>query len=300
MQFRHKFFSRDFLIGVLVGCIALSAGWAFTKSDFNPASYPPQDLHWTPDLRALWAPFVTSRHPLIVSIEDPLFFEFQSHPSIFFRSRSMNEWGDFDKSSELRTIALQHTEAAVQPSRYFTTFGEVEAALLLGRLLGPQVEVLSLSRSSELTWNQMANNDVLFVGVQYSFFKQIKDLPIEPQLNPTDTGVIDSHPAAGGPAFYADQYGAGASDQDLVYSLVTHLPGPSGSTEVESFTSNRSAGYVAAVQSFTRPESAKAIMEKLNEAGGGRLPRYYQVLLRVTSKDSVPINVECVLARALH
>lgn len=296
----RRLLSLDFLIGVLVGWIVLVAGWALTESQLKHASDPAPDLHWTPELRALWAPFVKSAHPLIVSIEDPLFFEFQSHPSIFFRNRSMNEWGDFQKSSELRTIAMEHTNAVVQPSRYFTTFGEVEASLLLGRLLGPHVQILSLSRSSELTWNQMANNDVLFVGVQYSFFKQITDLPIVPQLNPTDTGVIDSRPAPGKPNVYADQYSAPTSDQDVVYSLATHLPGPSGTTEVESFTSNRSPGYVAAVQWFTDPGSAKTLVARLKNLGGGKIPRYYQVLLKVTSKDGVPIDVAYVLRRALQ
>lgn len=296
----RRFFSRDFLIGVLVGCIVLASVWTFTESGIRHASDSQPDGHWTPELRALWAPFVQSKHPLIVSIEDPLFFEFQSHPSILFRNRALNDWADLQKSPELRTIAMKHTNVAVQPSRYFTTFGEVEASLLLGRLLGPRVQILSLSRSSELTWNQMANNDVLFVGVQYSFFKQIKDLPLEPQLNPTDMGVVDSHPAPGELSFYADQYATSTNDHDVVYSLITHLPGPSKSTEVESFTSNRSPGYVAAVQWFTDPESARAAVAKLKDIGGGKMPRYYQVLLRVTSKDGVAIDVTYVLGRALH
>jgi len=296
----RRFFTPDFLVGVLVGCIVLASVWTLTESRIKHAGDSRLDGHWTPELSALWAPFVQSAHPLIVSIEDPLFFEFQSHPSILFRNRSLNDWADLQKSPELRTIAMKHTNVAVQPSRYFTTFGEVEASLILGRLLGPRVQILSLSRSSELTWNQMANNDVLFVGVQYSFFKQIKDLPIEPQLNPTDMGVVDSHPAPGEPNFYADQYATTTNDQDVVYSLITHLPGPSKSTEVESFTSNRSPGYVAAVQWFTDPESARAAVARLKDIGGGKIPRYYQVLLRVTSKDGVPIDVTYVLSRALH
>jgi hypothetical protein len=293
-----RLFSFNFFFGLLAGCLLFFAVWsvvhlASAKShDPAPAVSP-----WSPALRALWAPFVQSKHPLIVSIEDPLFFEFQTNPSIFFRNRSMNAWGDWQRSSELRTIAMKHTTAAVQPSRYFTTFGEVEASLLLGRLLGPRVQILSLSRSSELTWNQLANNDVLFVGVQYSFFKQINDLPIAPQLTATNKGVTDSHPAPGHPAFYLDQFPPGG--ENTVYSLVSRLPGPSGLTEVESFTSNRSAGYVAAVRWFTDPDCAAPLVAKLRDAGGGRIPQYYQVLLKITSKDGVPTSVSYLLARPL-
>jgi hypothetical protein len=293
-------FSRQFLIGVLVGCVILGCGWLFAQfAGAHPKKLEAAPATWTPEMQTLWAPFVKSQRPLIISIEDPLFVQFDSNPGVFYRDRSKNTWSDLQRSTALRTIAMEQTSRQVQPSRYFTSFGEVEASLLLGRLLGPHVEIFSLSRSSELTWNQMANNNVLFVGVQYSFFKQMKDLPITSQLVPTNKGVANLQPAPGEPAVFVDRVSKASAEEGVVYALVTHLPGPSGSTEVESFTSNRAAGYVAAVQWFTEPNSAKLLVEKLKRAGGGTMPRYYQVLLKITCKDGVPTEISYVLGRAL-
>ena len=84
------------------------------------------------------------------------------------------------------------------------------------------------------------------------------------------------------------------TETGVVYALVTHLPGPLGSNEVDSFTSNRSAGYVAAVQAFSDPKFAATVVEKLKAASGGHMPRYYQVVLRVRFRDDVPTETTCV------
>lgn len=296
----RRLFSLDFLLGVAVGVAILAGGWYFSRSVTRQPRSAESTAGWTPDLQALWGPFVKPDHPLIVSIEDPLFLQLNSNPGVFYRDRSINEWADARSSPAVRTIAVDHTGAPVQPSRYFTSFGEVEVSLLLGRLLGPQVQILTLSRSSQLTLTQMENNDVLFVGVQYNFFKQIQDLPVQPQLNPTIMGIIDSHAPSGGAQAYLDQYTTAPVEQGITYALVTRLPGPSRSTEVESFSSNHAAGYLAAVQWFANPNSASLLVQRLKNVNGGKMPRFYQVLLRVTCKEGVPTEISYVLGRVLQ
>ncbi|WP_260737255.1 hypothetical protein [Tunturiibacter lichenicola] len=254
---------------------------------------------WTAELETLWAPFISSRRPLLVSIEDPLFVELRSSPGTYYRDRSLNQWGEVEKSKPIQILGKALNNPDIQPSRYYTAFGEVEASFLLGRLLGPHVQLFSLSKSSQLTWQQLADNDVLFVGVQNLFFDQVQGLPIEPQLIPELEGIRNPRPAAGEPAFFADQYVTAPTEQGVVYALVTHLPGPGGSNQVESFTSNRSAGYVGAVQWFTSPESAKVLVQKLTASGNGHMPSYYQVLLKVRFKDDVPTETTYVLSREL-
>ena len=67
-----------------------------------------------------------------------------------------------------------------------------------------------------------------------------------------------------------------------------------------SFTSSRSAGYVAAVQWFTDPALARLLVAKLSEASGGQMPRYYQVILKVKFRDDVPTETAYVMSRVLH
>lgn len=65
---------------------------------------------------------------------------------------------------------------------------------MFGRLLGPHAQNLSLVRTSQLSWKQLADNNVIFVGVQNLFFNQLRG-PIEPQLIPELEGIRNVNPA---------------------------------------------------------------------------------------------------------
>jgi hypothetical protein len=295
----EKSISIRFLSGLLLAAALIAVGFMLFRFAW-PHSKEAASEAWTGDLQTLWAPFMSSRRPLIISIEDPLFVELRSNPGIYYRDRSLNRWADVQNSEPIHVLGKALKNPDIQPSRYYTAFGEAEASFLLGSLLGPHVQLFSLSKASQLTWQQLADNDVVFVGVQNLFFEQVQGLPIEPQLIPELGGVRNPHPGAGEPALFSDQYVTAPAEQGVVYALVTHLPGPGRSNEVESFTSNRSAGYVGAVQWFTSPEFAKVLVQKLTSSAQGRMPRYYQVLLRVRFKDDVPTETTFVLSRELR
>lgn len=254
----------------------------------------------TPELATLWEPFVQSKRPLIISIEDPLFAEMRSNPGVYFRDRSMNDWKDVLNSPAVKTLTSALKRTDIQPSRYYTAYGEVDASFMLGRLLGPYEQNFSLVKTSQLSWQQLADNNIVFVGVQNLFFDQLGGMPITPQLIPELAGIRNTHPLPGELSLYADRYSTAPSEEGMMYALVTHLPGPLGHNDVESFTSVRSAGYVAAVQWFTDPGFARVLVSKLKAANGGKMPRYYQVLLKVEFKDNVPTETTYVLSRVLH
>jgi hypothetical protein len=256
---------------------------------------------WTPELEDLWGPFLASKRPLIVAIEDPLFVEVQWGSGIYYRDKSLNHWNDVSTSPAVVALRNALHNPKIQPSQYYTAFGEVDVSFLIGKLLGPRVQNFSLVKISDLSWQQLADNNVLFVGVQNLFFdEQLQAMPIEAQLLPVFEGIRNVHPKAGEPALFADQFSTAPSEEGVAYALVTHLPGPLGSNDVESFTSNRSAGYVAAVKAFADPSFARVVVDRLRQTSGGRMPRYYQVLLKVKFKDEVPTETTCVLTRELR
>jgi hypothetical protein len=293
-------FPAKFLVGLLLAIAILACGLFFTwPTLFKHPNDSALAAGWTPELQDLWGPFVTSSRPLIVSIEDPLFVELRSKPGIYYRDRSLNQWKGMQNAPALKVIRKALNNPDIQPSRYYTAFGEISASFLLGRLLDSHAQVFSLSRASQLTWQELADNNVIFIGVQNLFFDQIQGLPIEPQLSAELDGVRNPHPAPGEPDFFADQYTTAPTEQGVVYALVTHLPGPSGNNDIESFTSNRSAGYVGALKRFTDPNFAIVLTQKLKGVAAGRKPRYYQVLFRVKFKDDVPTEITYVLGRAL-
>lgn len=293
-------FTAMFQIALLLGVAILSCGLTLAWSSFRHSQDRVYSAIWTPAIESLWGPFVSSNHPLIVSIEDPLFAELRSKPGIYYRDRSLNQWKDLQDAPALKALSKALDNPDVQPSRYYTAFGETSASFLLGRLLGSRAQVFSLAKSSQLTWQQLADNNVIFVGVENLFFEQIQGLHNETPLIAELNGVRVAHPAHGEPGYFADQYATAPKEQGVVYALVTHLPGPSGSNDIESFTSNRSAGYVGALQFFTNPTHADEIAQKLKSIAGGNMPRYYQVLLSVKFKDDVPTEITYVLSCELR
>jgi hypothetical protein len=285
------------LAGLAIGALSVYSVMRVGHASSVSASTP---SNWTPDLQELWEPFVDSKLPLILTIEDPLFVELRSEPGSYYRDRSLNKWDDVVDSPAIVALKRSMRNANIQPSRYYTAYGEVEVAYHLGSLLGPREQNFSIVKTSQVSWQQLADNDIIFVGVQDIFFdKQLHDMPLEPQLVPTSQGIRNMHPKPGEPEFYSDNYSTAPAEEGVAYALVTHLPGPLRSHDIESFTSSRSAGYVGAVRWFTDAALAHELVAKLKDKDGV-MPRYYQVLFKVRFRDDVPIETTYVLSQELH
>lgn len=252
---------------------------------------------WTPGLEQLWKPFLASKRPLLVSIADPPFVQFKGFGA--YRDLTLNRWDDIIKSPAVSAIRKSLNNAEVQPNLYYAPMGEVTASFLIGKLLGPRVEMLSLFRTSELSFQQLADNNVLFIGAPVFFENQLQRLPVQLELVNLRPGIHNLHPRAGEPAIFSDQLPTGSSEDGEAYVLVTHVPGPLGTTEIESFTSNRTAGRLTAVEWFTDPSHAEMLVKKLRTASG-QIPRYYQVVLKVKYQAGVPTETSYVLHREVH
>jgi hypothetical protein len=284
---------------------ALIAGFAIGASLYwlrptkaAAATYTPA---WDADMETLWHPFVTSRRPLIVAIEDPLFVELNGIPGVYFRDKQLNDWDSILTSPTMAAVKRATNSSDLRPSRYYTAYGEVEGSFLIAKLLGPRVQNLTVVKTSNISLQQLADNNVLFIGVQNLFFtEQTQAAPIEAEFQQVPEGIHNLHPGPNEPALFKDQYSTAPSEEGVAYALITHFPGPMGGNDVESFTSFRSAGYVAAVKAFTKPEFVTPIVARLKEACGGRMPAYYQIVLKVKFKDDVPLEITFVAGRELH
>jgi hypothetical protein len=285
---------------VLILALAF-AGYHWLKpsaAKANNAAYP---AGWNADMESLWRPFISTRRPLIVAIEDPLFVELNGSTGIYYRDRTLNNWNDVVASPNVSALRKALKNPVIQPSRYYTAFGEVDASFLVAKLLGPRVQNLTVVKTSDLSLRQIGDNNVLFVGVQNLFFnEQTQAMPVEVQLLQVREGIRNKNPGPNEPALFADRYSTAPTEEGFAYALVTHLPGPLGDNDVESFTSSRAAGYVAAVRAFTDPEVVRSIVDHLKQSCGGRMPAYYQVLLRVKFKEEVPTEITYVLGKELH
>lgn len=289
---------------LILSCITValaSAGYLgvrYSRTAATAAAYAPG---WNADMESLWHPLIATRRPLIVAIEDPLFVELDGSTGIYYRDRTLNNWSDIVASKNVTALRKVLNNPIIQPSRYYTAFGEVDASFLIAKLLGPRVQNLSVVKTSDLSFRQIGDNNVLFVGVENLFFNaQTQAMPVKVQLVQIKEGIRNKNPGPNQPALFADQYSTAPTEEGFAYALVTRLPGPLGDNDVESFTSSRAAGYVAAVKAFTDPDLAHMIVTRLKDSCAGRLPDHYQVLLKVKFKDEVPTEIDYVLGRELQ
>jgi hypothetical protein len=253
---------------------------------------------WTTDLDQLWQPFLEGRRPLILAIANPPFVEFSGFG--VYRERPLNRWGDIASSPSVAAIRKALNNPDIHLSEYYTPGGEVNSSFLIGKLLGPRVPALSLLRATNLSWRQVADNNVLYVGPPGFFADQLGGMPANIELKNDGSGIRNLHPQTGEPSEFIDsRVGTRLTDDGESYALVTHVPGPLGTSEVESFTGDRTAVRLAAVQWFTDKTYARRLANKMRKPSG-EIPRYYQVVFKVKFKDGVPTDTAYILHHELH
>jgi hypothetical protein len=246
----------------------------------------------TPEVAWLWKPFLSDGTPLLISFDvRPFFFapptglvvrDYQvNHPDEVTRSRPLAEFQKRMGTKELRMVAD------------YADLGAVHAVFLLERLLAPQGREVLLKHSHSVGWEDIWNNNVIFIG--------------KPNLNPgiqyvlkggdfvvDEFGVIRNPSAKPGePAEYrsAETHGVGTK-----YALITVLPGPQPGRHIMILSGSGSELMWAMAECVTNPEYVREMASHLKQPSG-ELPETYQVVIEATFKGNVPVKIRYVTHR---
>ncbi|HEY1496399.1 MAG TPA: hypothetical protein VGF49_17725 [Candidatus Solibacter sp.] len=253
---------------------------------------------WSPELAELWRPFLHSGRPLIVAVGNPLFLQFEN--KALYRDLSMEKPEDLLKSPRFGAVSKALGSPESRPVHYYAAVGDVSAAFQLGQRLGPYQPRMSVVRSSQLQWQQLADANVLFLGPPRFFGDKLASLPVTLEITEVTDGFQNVHPQAGEPVLFKfrDPPGFFAEDGEACV-LITHAAGPVGNTDVVTFASNSTFGRMGAIDAFTDAAFAKMLVGKMRGASG-HIPQYFQVLLRVKYKGGVPTETSYILHRELQ
>ena len=253
---------------------------------------------WSPELAELWRPFLHSGKPLIVAVGNPLFLQFEN--KALYRDLSMEKPEDLLKSPQFVAVSKALGSQERRPVHYYAAVGDVSAAFLLGQRLGPFQPRMSVVRSSQLQWQQLADANVLFLGPPRFFGDKLASLPVTLEITEMADGFHNVHPQAGEPSLFKfrDPPGFFAEDGEACV-LITHAAGPVGNTDVVTFASNSTFGRVGAIDAFTDAAFAKMLVGKMRGTSG-HIPQYFQVLLKVNYKGGVPTETSYLLHRELR
>jgi hypothetical protein len=98
--------------------------------------------------------------------------------------------------------------------------------------------------------------------------------------------------------FIPDQPPNSARGTENTLALVSHVPGLYGKGDILYLSANQISSILGAVRALRDPTLARMVVSKLKSQNGA-MPRFYQMVLRIESMDSMPIEVSYLLHREL-
>ena len=187
---------------------------------------------------------------------------------------------------------------ATQQTGNLTGLSTANGAFLLGQFLADRKQNVYVTGSDEISMPDIMMGNLVLLGPARSS-RQLQALPAKEELVLEANGVRNLHPAAGEPEFFPNPPPRSAqSTVDESYSLIAHSPGVNGKGDVLSLSGNHPASVSAGVEALTDPTLARTIVMRARNADG-KLPRYFQILLKVRSMDETPIEITYVFHKEI-
>ena len=251
---------------------------------------------WTPELESLWGPFLQSNRPLMVCLGTPMFVRFPDFG--LFRDPKVNDWEEIDKSERFTTVRKALGGKGIFATYAYTGEGEASAAFLLSKLLSTRKQDVLLTRSSILSWQEIEDDDVVFVGppkfnLQLQAAALAQDIVIEPE------GIRNQKPQPGEPVFLQDRLVPEKPSEGETHALISRTPGLSGVGELLVIAGNASSDTLAAAEWLTQPLRARELVRHLRTPSG-EIPRYFQAVVKVAFKQGVPVQSSYVFHHVLN
>ncbi len=274
---------------ILAAVLAIAVVWAIlsTVGYFRlRARTAPILAEWNPELESLWAPFLSVDRQMIVCLGTPLFVRV---PDLgFIRDPKVNDWPEAGLSPRFSRFLRATNASGIVPAYPFTGAGEASAMVLISKLLAIRKRPVLMTRSNLLSWQQIMDSDVVFIGPP-KFNPQLQAEALTQDLVMEPEGIRNRRPKAGEPAFLEDHIVAGKLSEGETHALVTMMPGPSGPGHLLMIAGNASPDTLAAAEWMTEPSRARELVNRLR-SGNGELPLYFQVVLKVSFKQGIPVE----------
>jgi len=250
---------------------------------------------WSPELEMLWEPFLHSNRSLVVCLGTPLFVRV---PNLgFFRDPRTNDWSDVESSTRLQSLRHALGDPEIRATYSFTGAGEASAAFLFGELLSSRKRDMLFTRSNLLSWQEVSAHDLIFIGPP-KFNPQLQSTVLAGDIVIEPDGIRNLKPRAGEPAFLQDHILPGKISEGETHALISRLAGLDGQGVVLCIEGNANPDTLAAAQWLTRADRARELIARLGSSSG-KIPRQFQVVLRVVFKQGIPVESTYVFHHAL-
>lgn len=270
-------------LGAVSLCLAATALLLWLQTGSPAANAVPLS---TPEMRLFWQPFVGGDRPLTVVLGSPLFIRFHSS---YYRDPMVNSWEEAE--ARLPLAEMEKTLGSQSPAaetHRWAPFGEAVAAFRLAQFLSPARADVQIRRSSVLSMEHMRSADLIFVGPR-KFNPQIQDLPVEQDFVIESGEVRNLRPKAGELPVYRRQVPPEREDIPDDYAVITRIHGSKGWGEILVLASTTTEGTWAAAEYVSNPTLMRDMMRRISPDLRS-IPERYQVLIRCTFKNQVPLQ----------
>lgn len=278
---------RRWLLGALAAanCVVLVLA-AYVLLKPARVAKPPQGVIWTPEMETFWKPFVSEETPLLLTYQTRLFL-FAQPLDLVVRYWHANDLSEVPSSEPLMRLKKQMGIKEFTESRNYTDFGTVNSVFLLTQTVGSRQHRISLKGSKDLGWDDISNNNIIFIG-QADVHPGLKRVLEAGDFVEEVQGIRNLHPKPGEQTLYpVAQMGANDGDK---YALLSRFPGPQRGRYVLILGASHSELPWALAEYVTNPLTIRELVEHL-KSPSGEIPEAFQLILRVTLQSQVPVRI---------
>ncbi|MDX2151296.1 MAG: hypothetical protein SFV54_11225 [Bryobacteraceae bacterium] len=228
--------------------------------------------------RKFWAPYLSPDNPNLLIFTEVLFF--RDDEGGYFRNIYVND--RVTGAEELRARVGLPAEKQLSPSYHFVSAGEMNCLLSLTRTFAELGASLEFRNSRFFSWSASRRANMILLGSARinPFVRSLQgNLPLI-----ISTNCIEERdsPEIGEPQRWVGQRQRdGDLERMIEFALVTRRPGPVEGTTLTMIGANHGRAIEGAGRFLTEESHVRS----LDEAFGGALPEYFQLLLRVEMLD---------------
>jgi len=272
-----------------ISCLILLLPFTYWLGSVRQAS-----AELDPAVRRLWAPFLDSAKRTVVCLGTPLFLRNRS-----FRVRDSHLNATDTPEAQARIEALQGKLGldSLVPTFDYTGIGEAYAAFDIAHVFGGVHREANLKRANVISWDDIRGENVIFLGAP-KFNPQLAAITDSLELAVRESQVINIHPRAGESATYG-RISDGNRDAAEDHVLIDWLPGIGPSDRILILEGGSTSSNWAAADYLTHPATAGELVSRI-KLPDGTLPPFFQVLLHVKYKASVPTRTDFVAFRQIR
>lgn len=244
-----------------------------------------------PALAAFWAPHLQTKTPTLLVCGTPMFLKIEGG---YYRDTNANAPEDVAGSRKAQKVieALKPEQDELRPVFTFIGMGETHGVFDITRFLAAQGAQLILRQSHEVTWGDLKNKHVIFLGGK-KYNPQIPMLPYAPAFEAERRRIRNLQPQKGEPVEYrtgsATKYGEIGEE----YALISVYPGLTPGTRIMTLDCSSTEGTLAAAEFLTREDLVKQLVDRNIplQPSGGKYPAF-QAVIHARFNEGVPVDLE--------